>query len=133
MIRARRKRNQVDQSPDMTSLIDIVFILLIFFMLTAAPNLSGISTESPEAETASVQDKLQNEITITKDAKLYFNGLSSTLPQLSEHLQKLKKGSPVYIKGDKNISWGLMVQVIDEVRKFPQLGIVFQADMKPKS
>ena len=110
------RRKKVHAHLNIAPLIDVVFLLLIFFMLS--PHFvrqPGIKITLPTGVTA----RLHSEdivISITENNKLYLNGEKVTLENLLEKLRgeigKLKK-KVVIIKADKKINLGLAIKVMD--------------------
>ncbi len=98
-------------------MIDVVFLLLIFFMVSTAfvdfPRRMDITL--PTSKAASDNEVVKNlEIEITRDKKIYVRGRRVTLDRLEESLAKLKKPQDVktIIRADKDLPYGFVVQVM---------------------
>jgi len=109
------------QAPNLTPLIDIVFLLLVFFMLTAHfVRDEGLPIELPEASSAvSLEDKQPVEIKISGSGQITVADQQVALDQLSEYLRPLLVGRDekrVMIRGDAGLSLGDSVKVIDAAR-----------------
>lgn len=108
------------QPPNLTPLVDVVFLLLLFFMLTShfvkAP---AIKIALPEARTAETEVKEEIIVTITADGTLFVDQervlLTGLQYVLQSRLQQLKKPA-VRIKADREAKLGLVVKVVDEIR-----------------
>ncbi len=103
---------------DMLPMIDMVFLLLIFFALTSSFELNRyLKMKIPEA--ASSQHISQDEtvtVQITQDNKLFLRGREIDLLSLQRWLrERLQKSGPfgLVIKGDENVRHGLIVKVLD--------------------
>ncbi|MBM4287883.1 MAG: biopolymer transporter ExbD [Deltaproteobacteria bacterium] len=115
---ARRRKNH--QHINLTPLVDVVFLLLLFFMLTAhfvkAP---AIRIALPDSKTAEPEVKEEVLITVAKDGSLFLDQdpvmLTGLQYSLQVKLEKLKKPT-VRIKADREARLGLIVNVVDEVR-----------------
>lgn len=109
------------QAPNLTPLIDIVFLLLVFFMLTAHfVKDEGLPIELPEAESAvSLDDQKPLEIKMVSSGQITIAGQPVELEGLDAYLRPLiavKKEKRVLIRGDKDVGLGDSVKVIDAAR-----------------
>jgi biopolymer transport protein ExbD len=102
---------------DLTPLIDVVLMLVIFFMLTTTFVLSpGVQVDLPQG--GSLQQARESDaiITITKDAAVYFQDAQVSLETLQAVLQRAKSQQPglrVVIKADTLVQHGRVVEVMD--------------------
>ncbi len=114
----RRKHNHVHMN--IAPLVDVVFLLLLFFMLTShLINEPAIKIKLPESKTAEAQNKQIKTITITKNAEIYFMDKRVDIENLHriilESTTDAKKDF-LRIKADREADVGLLVNVIDEVK-----------------
>jgi biopolymer transport protein ExbD len=107
---------------DMTPVIDVIFLLLIFFMLSSSFTFqSGIHVKLPKAVTSDVIKEENFTISITSENIIYFNGKVTSLIDLKQRLQSAdQKDVPVMIRADRRSSMGRIVDVWDLCR---ELGI----------
>jgi biopolymer transport protein ExbD len=107
---------------DIAPLIDAIFLLLIFFMLTSSFTFqSGINVKLPKAVTSDVIQEENFIVTITSENVTYLNGEVITLKELKERLSTPGiKDHPLLIKADRRASVGRIVDVWDLCR---ELGI----------
>ena len=108
--------------PNLTPLIDIVFLLLVFFMLTAHfVREEAFTIDLPDAESSiELNEKKPIEITVGADGRLNLSGKDTTLGSLANELSKLLKSSEkrsVTIRGDKGVPLGTVISVFDAARK----------------
>jgi len=126
--------------PNLTPLIDIVFLLLIFFMLTSHfVNQQSLNIELPNAETGeTIGENNILEIIITADGKIdykqnsYKNDVSS-LEALEVRLRKdlsIASEKNVRIKGDKSVAFSKAVEVLDMARKAGASGVDIVTEQK---
>ena len=105
---------------NVTPFVDVMLVLLIIFMVTAPMMIEGVNVSLPEATSEPLpaeQDPLI--ITIDKNNLLYINDYQVTLDFLQEKLIKILDGrvdQEVYLKADKNISYGVVVRVMSEIK-----------------
>ncbi|HEC69310.1 MAG TPA: biopolymer transporter ExbD [Candidatus Omnitrophica bacterium] len=104
---------------DIAPLIDIVFILIVFFMLTSSFIVQpGIKVELPQTVTQSILRSGRLNIIISSEDVAYLNGKVVTNKELEDFLNKNKaKVKSVFIKADKNSSLGRVVEIWDICRK----------------
>ena len=112
---SRRKRFQIDMAP----LIDVVFLLLIFFMLTFAIQGQGLAISLPEGEEAEKVDK-DIIVKIDRNNKLYLNDKTIQIDALGVALgQDLEKRSDklVVIDSAPKDKYELFARVLDVSRE----------------
>ncbi len=100
--------------------IDIIFLLLIFFLLTTSFTFqSGINVKLPKAVTSDTIREESFVIMITSEDVIYFRNALLTLEELKHQLAGLKdKDRPLLIKADRRASMGRIVDVWDLCRQF---------------
>ena len=104
---------------DIAPLIDIVFQLLIFFMLTASFIFQpGIKINLPKAVTSEVLHEQNTVITVTGENLIYLDEKAVTSAELNKKLTKNAELSkkPILIKADRHASLGRVVEVWDMCR-----------------
>jgi biopolymer transport protein ExbD len=115
-----RRRNSTPLAGDeinMSPLIDMVFILLIFFIVsTTFVEETGVTVDKPHAASAMDLEKNSILLAITAQGKVVYGGreigVTGVRPTVRRLLQKEKM--PVIIQSDKTVPTALLVQVIDE-------------------
>lgn len=122
----RRRRNSRAEKPkaavDMTSLIDLTFLLLVTFIVTLPALEQGISIMLPQAKTDQLptKDKKANVVTIDKDNKIFFKDKPVTLEELEVTLMKMAAEDPdvpVLVRGDERLDYGSVMNVVKVVYK----------------
>ena len=103
---------------DIAPFIDVIFLLLVFFMLTASfTSQSGINVKLPKAVTSDVFKEENLIIAITSENVLYLNNRVVAFKELSSQLAKpANKNRPLLIKADRRASVGRIVDVWDLCR-----------------
>ena len=130
-----RRQRRDSLAVNVTPLIDVVFLLLIFFMVsTSFTDLSELVVNLPEAEGESVQDKTKGlEVIITAGGAMFLNG--TPFPADAENLRAIiieKSGSrrdiPVSIVADGETRHAMVVMSMDTVSQlgFKRLSISTQ-------
>lgn len=102
---------------DLTPLIDVVLMLVIFFMLTTTFVLSpGVQVDLPQGSSLQKPRESDAIITITKDGAVYFQDAQVSLETLQAVLQRAKSQQPrlrVVIKADTLVQHGRVVEIMD--------------------
>ena len=103
---------------DIAPLIDVIFQLLIFFMLSSSFTFqSGINVKLPKAVTSDIIKEENLVVTITSENILYLNGTVTTLKELKQRLSQPNiKDHPLLIKADRRASVGRIVDIWDLCR-----------------
>ena len=108
-----------DTGIDMSPLIDCVFILLIFFIVTTTfVEETGVEVDKPQAASAARLEKTSILIALTAKGEVVYGGrqigISGVQPLVRRMLQK--EDVPVIIQADKAAPSGLLVRIIDEAK-----------------
>lgn len=120
-----KKRSKVSAQFNMSSLTDIIFLLLIFFMLTStlvAPNAINFNLPGSSQKRVTSTRSL-DEIRINNTGRYYYNNRSITLIEMEGQLRRLAAGKPpktesVIITIDKGAKVENVVAVMDLTLKF---------------
>ena len=107
---------------DLTPLIDVVFLLLIFFMLTTTfINIeSGVKVDLPTGDFAAVHERQNIVVAITENNVLYINNRLIDPNNLSEIVREEignNLDALVVLEADQNITHGKVVRVMDLIKK----------------
>ncbi|OGQ78928.1 MAG: hypothetical protein A2289_04065 [Deltaproteobacteria bacterium RIFOXYA12_FULL_58_15] len=131
---SRRRRTRITEI-NLTPLLDIVFNLLIFFLITTTfVQNPGIEVNLPKATDAPVQPQADSVIiAVTSDGSLIYEGRRVSVGELEERLteqHKRRKGGTVIIQADSATSHGKVVEVMDLARRigFADLAIATEAE-----
>lgn len=117
---AKKSSKMIELSMDMTPMIDCVFQLLIFFMVTTVFAVqSGLKVDLPTASTSDAPPEKDLSIVISDKGEMDLNGTRVTMDDLEEQLRQQKEifGSKVLIiKADKKAMHGIVVDVMDAAK-----------------
>ncbi len=117
MIHIKRKASNRGAEINLTPLIDIVFLLLIFFMLTANFVVNeGVKIKLPETKAHRELAKRPIVVYLTKDNRIFFKGRYVTLDQLRHLLPPEVESNltkTVVLRSDKNAKVNFAVKVLD--------------------
>lgn len=123
-MKLKTKRERIRSNVDMTPMIDIVFQLILFFLVsTTFATLPGIKLNLPQSHTSEATS--QNGITITaeKNGVLFFNDKEVSMKSLGEELLVYDTGTtkkqefPVSLEADSDVTNGTIVKIFDVIRE----------------
>lgn len=107
---------------DLTPLIDVVFLLLIFFMVstTFVQDAAGLKIDLPRSDNRDAIDAKQDvSIRVAADGGVFVDEAGVTLESLREHLAAAAKKNPetmVVLEADQAVDHGRVVEVLDLAR-----------------
>ncbi len=119
MKRRKDRQRQVISDLNLTNLIDVVFALLIIFMITAPMMTQGVQVDLPQTESENVESNESIQISITNDGEIYVDHELVSLLDFRKRFSEVFSGRsdvPVFINADKKVPYGLFVKVISEVQ-----------------
>ena len=108
-------------------MIDVIFAILTFFIISSLSlvKLETIPLNLPSASTSSIsKDEIIN-VSISNSKKIFLNKEEVSLEKLNQKLKVInsEKMKKVVISGDKEVAYGVIVEVLDELRKVNNLKI----------
>jgi biopolymer transport protein ExbD len=116
----RRLAEEEEDDINMTPMLDIVFIMLIFFIVTASfTKESGVDVNRPSASTAEVKERGNIMVAITDDGQIWIDNRQVDPRALRANIERLHAENPqgsVVIQADTNSKNGLLVEVMDAAR-----------------
>lgn len=119
---------------NMTPLIDIIFNLLIFLLITAAITVKGIKLDLPEASTSEKMPAKSWEIIIDENEKISFNDAVINEDSLIRIMDaerdkpETERISTIIIKANRKTSFGAFVRIMDLSRKYGFYDLVIATD-----
>jgi biopolymer transport protein ExbD len=111
--------SDAEATVDISPLIDCVFILLIFFIVTTTfVEETGVEVDKPQAASSVQLEKTSIMLAITATGQIVYGGndigIAGIRPLVKRMMQK--EEVPVIVQADQNVPSGLMVRVIDEAK-----------------
>ena len=113
------KADEEEFRPELTPLVDVVFQLIIFFMVSTVfvEFTQQMDIETPEVEGSLAQDQIKRlTIEITVDEKIFLEGQELALDVIPEHLRDRSSAQSVVIRADKRLPYGVVMQVMQICR-----------------
>jgi len=106
---------------EMLPLIDVVFLLLVFFIYAMLSMVvhHGLKVDLPEAGSVSLEQEDYIAITIDADNRLFLNDEPAEIDGLATRVLALRGGEakPVFINGDRKADLGLAIELLDDLKK----------------
>jgi biopolymer transport protein ExbD len=126
------KRRGLITDINVTPLVDIMLVLLIIFMLTAhLIAKQAIEVQLPKASQATAVPATTLAVTLTREGRMYLNGGETTAADLRNTVQAAvakDAKTQVIIAGDKEVSHGRVVWVLDLVKSLGVTSFAIQID-----
>lgn len=109
-----------DTGVDLTPMLDVVFIMLIFFIVTTSfVKESGIDVSRPGAATAEKKEKASILVAISKSGEIWIDKRKIDVRSVRANIERLHAESPegtVVVQADRGSKTGTLVKVMDQVR-----------------
>lgn len=128
----RRKGPRIEMIP----LIDIVFLLLVFFIYAMLSMVvhRGFKVDLPKAATAEIDRKDYVSITVDKDNRILLNKAEVLIEDLSERVKTIAEaGTKIFINGDKEADLGVVISILDTLRRDEIKEVYFETQPPEKS
>ncbi len=119
-MRSRRSRGEDENAIDITPMIDIVFIMLIFFIVTASfVKESGVDVNRPDAVTAEKKERVSILVAIDENDQVWVDKRPVDIRAVRANIERLRAENPeggVVIQADKLSKNGTLVKVMDAAK-----------------
>ena len=119
-MRKRISQEMDEASVDITPMLDVVFIMLIFFIVTTSfVKEAGIEINRPSAATSESQDSASIFVAISERGEIWIDNRRVDVSSVRANVERLRAESPegtVVIQADKFSQTGILVEVVDQVR-----------------
>lgn len=128
-----RKSRREQLTPELTPLIDVVFLLLIFFMVSSVFKKEELALllNLPKTEEGKTESNAKNTITIELSGEsIAYNGKNTSLEELSENVKDANKKSLVNLRVDGEVKYQRLVKVLDilQKNKLENLSLITEKD-----
>ena len=121
MRRARRKSQEEDAKIDITPMLDVVFIMLIFFIVTATfIKESGAKVEKPDALTSVKRPKAAILLAIDENDKVWLDKKSIDPRAIKANIARLRAENPegeVIVQADVESTAEMVIKVVDALKE----------------
>jgi biopolymer transport protein ExbD/biopolymer transport protein TolR len=118
---------------NVTSLVDVMLVLLIVFMITAPMMQGGVDVELPRAEARPLTPKEGMVVTVNRDGRIFVDQTPVSYKDFRVTFRSLvatRKPSGVYLQADARVPYGSVVQVLAVIRGagIQNVGLVAQEE-----
>ena len=130
-----KDNNESENSINILPMIDIIFAILSFFIISSLylTRIDSIKVNLPKSSTALREQNKPQIITIDNDEKIYFNSNEILLKNISTlirtNIENIEEPI-VILRADTSVKHGLIVTLLDELRKIENLKIGISTDKK---
>jgi len=134
MIQVKQRRSSDTIELNMGPLIDLVFLLLIFFLVTTTfVKETGLEVHRPTAKTAERKEKSTILIGVSKEGTIYMENRIIDIRSVRANVEKLLSENPeagVIVVADKQSKTGVVVNIIDQCRLAGAKGVSVAAKLE---
>jgi len=123
----RSRSKSLNQEMNLTNMIDVVFAILIVFLISAPLMSQGIKVDLPNAEAPTFEQKKMLKVTITKEEKIFVADMEVHLNDFNEIFKSLwQNDMPVVINADESVNYGIVMKVVSlvQIAGVKQLGFL---------
>jgi biopolymer transport protein ExbD len=134
MARKQRFREDEDAAIDMTPMLDIVFIMLIFFIVTTSfVKEAGIEVLKPKASNSKANKSGNIFIAIRPNGEVWMDKRQVDIERVAANIERMLAEQPtdtVIVQADKEAKHGVVVKVMDAIKASGDLKITIAAEKK---
>ena len=117
--RRRLRRRHVISELNLTNLIDVVFALLIIFMITAPMMTQGVQVDLPKTESENVESNESIQVSINARNEIYIDQQKVSLVDFRREFKDAFTGRtdiPVFVNADRKVPYGMVIRIISELQ-----------------
>ncbi|MFZ3136039.1 MAG: ExbD/TolR family protein [Thermodesulfovibrionales bacterium] len=125
-MKLKRERNVLSEI-NVTPFVDVMLVLLVIFMVTAPLLQQGIDVNLPKAKGKDLPPEERINLIIKKGGVIYMNENPVSMTEMRKKLDAISKLNPnVFLKADKDVPYGLVVEVMGEIKEagIEKLGMI---------
>lgn len=135
MNRNNTRKRSLNSDIDVTPFVDVMLVLLIIFMITSPMLINGVDVNLPEAQAKSINTEAKPlTISIDKERHIFIEDATVEIGQLCDKLKLImeqKNSAKVFIRGDKDVDYGLVLQVFANIKQagFDDVGLITNSNV----
>jgi biopolymer transport protein TolR len=129
--RSRGERTPLYAEVNVVSLVDLMMLLMVIFMITAPIMQGGVDLTLPKADARAVESKGGMVISVTRDGRVFIDETSMTFAEFKSSFKSYAKNvgkDGVYIRGDGQVSYSLMLRVLAVVKNAGVSNVALMAE-----
>ena len=111
---------RVNADLNLINLIDVIFAILVVFMITAPLMSQGVKVELPKTQAASLEEKKAIEVTITKEREILINETASDMHDFEKDFRAIFTGDPetaIIVNSDQSVPYGFVMELVAAVQR----------------
>ena len=115
----RRARAPLNADINVTSLVDVAFVLLIIFMITAPMMQGGVEVRLPQAQARPLESRQGLVVTVDRRGRIYVDEARLSYADFRATFRALvarRRPSGVYLRADRGVPYGDVVRVLAVIR-----------------
>jgi len=121
---------------NVTALVDVAFVLLIVFMITAPLMQGGVDVQLPRAEARPITAKEGMVVSVDREGRIFIDETAVTLRDFRltfSALVQSRKPKSVYLRADRRVPYGDVVRVLATIRTsgVTDVGLVAEEEERP--
>ena len=128
------EKDELKTEINILPMIDVIFAILSFFIVSSLflTKVETIPINLPNSTTAKSEDKKSINLSIDSNSRIFLNKNLVQLSNLKNEIIKLniEKNSLIIIRGDKNVNYGKIVEVMDIIRSLNNIKIAISTNPK---
>ncbi len=131
-MKLRRRTSPIMRELNLVPLIDVLLVVLFFYMIISPMMSRGLDVNLPKSESNTVKPEDRIVLTVTRGQELFVEKERVNISNLKEVLDSIRKAKPqinIYLRADRDAPYGAVVQVMDVVKRagIDKLGMVTEA------
>jgi biopolymer transport protein TolR len=128
-MKLQRRSSHIMRELNLVPLIDVLLVVLFFYMIIAPMMSRGLDVNLPKSESNTVKPEDRIVLTVTRGQELFVEKERVDIARLKNVLDTIRKTKPqinVYLRADRDAPYGAVVQVMDVVKRagIDKLGMV---------
>lgn len=127
-----QEKDELKTEINILPMIDVIFAILSFFIVSSLflTKVETIPINLPNSTTAKSEDKKSINLSIDSNSRIFLNKNLVQLSNLKNEIIKLnfEKNSLIIIRGDKNVNYGKIVEVMDIIRSLNNIKIAISTN-----
>ena len=132
----RRESLKVNAELNIINLLDVIFAILVVFMITAPLMSQGVKVELPKAQASSLEEKKSIEVTVTKEREILINEMASDPQGFEKDFRTAFTGDPetaIIVNCDQSIPYGFVMELVAAIHRQGGKRLGFLTDPTPKA
>jgi biopolymer transport protein ExbD/biopolymer transport protein TolR len=116
----RRESLKVNAELNLINIIDVIFAILVVFMITAPLATRGVKVDLPQTQAGGIEEKKAIEITLTREREILIDAAATTNRDFEQDFRAVFTGDPetaILINADRTVPYGMVVEVIAAVQR----------------